>query len=190
MARARAGNLSSLVGPGSAKFGKGKFKTPLIFKQVSNRSYFDAAYVMKWLSARERRAFVRIGRYIQKVAKNSMPQRGKRNYSQPGEPPHSHAGLIKHFIRFAYDDNSGTMVIGPLSLKAKLLSSGEVSKGTTWISDEGPHPKTTGASIQEFGGRVIWNGLPWQIENRPFMQPALTKAIRARVLTDAWADLA
>jgi hypothetical protein len=173
-----------------AKRGRGKFNTPLVFREQTGRSYFDAGRVMKWLSVRERIAFVRIGRYIQTVAKDSMQQRPRFDYSEPGEPPHAHTGLIKNFIRFAYDDEAGTLVVGPLPLKASSIRAGEVSPATVWISDQGPHPGTTGASIQEFGGRAIWRDRPVKIEARPAMRPALDKAIKARVLTDAWANLA
>jgi hypothetical protein len=74
--------------------------------------------------------------------------------SKPGEPPRNRIGLLRDNIFFAYDPDSESVVVGP----ARLNSGSDAPENL------------------EFGGRNDRGAL---IEPRPYMQPALAKAITA-----------
>jgi hypothetical protein len=55
----------------------------------------------------------RAGSYIWGIARKSIKQ--SKEYSQPGQPPHTRKGLLKRAIRFAVEKEKGTVVVGPVA---------------------------------------------------------------------------
>ncbi|NLY02726.1 MAG: hypothetical protein GXY83_42275 [Rhodopirellula sp.] len=63
--------------------------------------FFDSARVVKATSRAERKVLSRFGAYVRRGARSSI--RKRKTVSEPGQPPSSHAGLLKKFIFFAYE---------------------------------------------------------------------------------------
>lgn len=74
--------------------------------------FFDRGAIITAMSVAERKAMMRTGGYLRKVARNSM--RKKKGPAKPGEPPHVHVGHIKNLLFFAYDTQTGSLVVGPV----------------------------------------------------------------------------
>lgn len=77
--------------------------------------FFDRAAVAEKLDPAVRRALSKFGAYVRRRAQTSI--RPRKGTSRPGQPPHSHAGLLRKFIFFSYDRASESVVIGPTLLK-------------------------------------------------------------------------
>lgn len=114
----------------------------------------------------------------------------RRDPSDPGTPPHTHTGMMRNNIVFAYDKSTDSVVVGGfMSGGAWLMSLHEFGGSIrqhawTWIPRY-PNPKT---------GILLWlapNKSPRQTEKwqqtsfsrtaafpkRPYMEPALKKCV-------------
>ena len=91
--------------------------------------FFDVPRVRRAMDAATRRALGKAGAFIRRRAKTSIRKRKK--VSQPGNPPHSHAGHLRRLIFFAYDPAGQTVVIGPVPFRKgeapRLLEFGGVT---------------------------------------------------------------
>lgn len=170
--------------------------------------FFDRQRVIRAIDARSHRAIKRIALYIRKVAINSIKKAGKpggpKFYSLPGQPPKSHTGLLKKFIFASYDPRLRSAVVGPTKLALKpyvvpvsqptvpaLLEFG----GTGFSKQPTFYYVPTGKKKVDKRGRVrkteqyesirIPPG-PRKYEARPYMRPALAKAVTSPVLQQAW----
>lgn len=92
---------------------------------------YDGEAVLKRMAKAERRALQRIGFETRASAMKSIqPGVGP---SSPGSPPHDQTGTLRRFIRYQYDKQSNSVVIGPKYLRKKSknapggLERGEVS---------------------------------------------------------------
>ena len=122
--------------------------------------FFDSARVVAATSRAERKVLSRFGAFVRRGARSSI--RKRKAVSKPGQPPSSHAGLLKKFIFFAYEPNKQSVVIGPARLN-----------------------KTTGDALPalEYGGRTKIVARRRQnrkvrtisIQARPFMGPAFER---------------
>ena len=72
--------------------------------------FFDSPAVIKAVDDATYRALVRFGQYVRKVARHSIKTRP--GPSAPGEPPHSHTGLLKARILYGFDPVSRSVVGG------------------------------------------------------------------------------
>ena len=122
---------------------------------------FNSAGVQRAMDGATRRALNKAGGWIRKTAKRSI--RPRKTISQPGDPPHSHAGALRDLMLYAYERYAQTVVIGPLPFKRKK-----------------------GAPLLEFGGATIVRqpSRSGKVRRRrmvyrprPFMGPALDKAL-------------
>jgi len=57
------------------------------------------------------RSLARAGAYVRKVAKNSIKR--APGPSRPGEPPHTHSGVLKRSILWAAEDDRKSVYVGP-----------------------------------------------------------------------------
>jgi hypothetical protein len=119
------------------------------------RWFFDRGRVKHFIDTAHQKALGRIGSYVRKVARNSI--RTRAGISEPGQPPHSHTGLLKDWILFSYDKESLSVVVGPARLNMK---SGDALEAL------------------EYGGAVhsVRRGRRMFIRARPFMGPAMEKS--------------
>ncbi len=129
--------------------------------------FFDAPQVQREVGAATRRALSRAGAFIRRRAKTSIRKRKK--VSQPGNPPHSHAGHLRRLIFFAYDPAGQTVVIGPVPFRKdeapRLLEFGGVTTrrpGSAGRTRWG----TPIATYRDWGPRMVYR-------KRPFMGPAM-----------------
>lgn len=76
--------------------------------------FFDKPAVRSKVDAATRRVLSKFGAFVRRSARSSIRKRKKA--SQPGQPPSSHAGLLKRFIFFGYDPRQESVVIGPVQL--------------------------------------------------------------------------
>ncbi len=105
--------------------------------QAAKQGFFDRAKVKNAVDADTRRVLSKFGAFVRQRAKTSI--RKRKGTSPPGSPPHSHTGLLRKFILFAYDADRKSVVIGPTLLREgsqapRLLEHG----GTTVIAHRGP----------------------------------------------------
>ena len=118
---------------------------------------------VRFYRTKHRICVTRQAQYVRRVAMNSI-KRARKNSgrSRPGSPPLSHTGALKNWIRYAWDPASRTAVVGPVRLKhfraPRALEHGGVSK---WI-------KRT---------RGFWASGYQRVRARPFMRPALVRAL-------------
>jgi len=122
--------------------------------------FFTEEAVIHAMDAVTRRALSRFGAFVRQTAKSSI--RTREGASAPGRPPHSHSGLLKRFIFFAYEPGPRSVVIGP----ARLNGYGQ---------GEAP-------ALLEYGGKLRRtatgrNGTVYRVEirQRPYMQPAFER---------------
>ncbi len=105
------------------------------------------------VDAGTRRVLSRFGAFVRTRARTSI--RKKKGTSPPGSPPHSHVGLLRKFILFAYDPQRKSVVIGP-----------------TLTKESSPAPR-----LLEHGGDAViedrGKARHVRYRRRPFMQPAL-----------------
>lgn len=121
--------------------------------------FFDTPAVQRAVGKAKRAALSRAGAFIRTTARRSL--RRRKGAAPPGSPPHSHVGLLKRFLFFAYEPASDTVVIGP----ARLNKPGEA-----------PHVLEHGGKTlvqRRRRGKVVRRRVT--IEARPFMGPALEK---------------
>lgn len=84
---------------------------------AAKQGFFDRAKVKNAVDAGTRRVLSRFGAFVRTRAKTSI--RKKKGTSPPGSPPHSHVGLLRKFILFAYDPTRKSVVIGPTLIRAE-----------------------------------------------------------------------
>ncbi len=137
--------------------------------------FFDTRRVMSAVDAATRKALSHFGGFVRAVARRSI--RPAPGPSTPSTPPHSHAGLLKQHIYYAYEPTDTNVVIGPARFARRS-----------------PYGDTTVPEVEEYGGDV------WRRETqdgrrqrkrhsypaRPFMHPAFEVAKQR--LPDFWAD--
>ncbi len=121
--------------------------------------FFDTAKVIRAVDKARRAVLSKAGAFIRTTAQRSL--RRRKGAAPPGQPPHSHTGLLKRFIYFAYDPASDSVVIGPARLnKPGAAPSVLEHGGQTTIQ----HRRR---------GKVVRRRV--SIQARPFMGPALMK---------------
>lgn len=133
--------------------------------------FFDRPRVMRAVDRGKRSALSRIGGWIRKTARRSM--RRRKRASRPGEPPSAHTGLLRDGTFYSFDPSSESVVIGPVRMKRQgtdvpqVLEHGGISTVTRLR-----------------GGKVHRRRV--KIEARPYMGPALEKAMEADVIPEAF----
>jgi hypothetical protein len=106
--------------------------------QAAKRGLFDRAAVQQKVDKATRKVLSRFGAFVRQRAKTSIKKR--KEISRPGQPPHSHVGLLRKFILFAYDADRKSVVIGPTLTKDESEAPRLLEHGgdTTLETREGP----------------------------------------------------
>lgn len=178
---------------------------------VAKGYFFDRAKVIRAVDAKSHKAMRHLSLYIRKVAVSSIKKAGKAGgpnfYSKPGKPPKSHTGTLKKFIFAVYSPEKYSAVVGPARVAIKpyvvpvtqptvpaLLEFG----GTGRSTQPTYYYVNTGRKKVDKRGRVrkkdhyesirIPPGLR-QYAARPYMRPALAKAIKSPQMQSVWTVL-
>lgn len=109
------------------------------FKIDPTKWFFDSALVQAKVDKARIKNLSKIGAFIRTRARRSI--RKRKGASQPGNPPHSHVGLLRDGILFAYDNDSGGVVVGPRKLNQVSVVNGQFRSGTV-------------PEILEYGGSI------------------------------------
>lgn len=159
--------------------------------EAAKQQFFDRRSVQRSLSRGARTAMSKIGGFIRTSAKRSIKKPGatkRTQRSQPGKPPRSHTGALRNKIFFVYDEQQKRVVIGPLLWRSPRSHLAGLD-----------YP--TAAGTLEHGGRVqgpkrIKTKTPGKyltgptqtlrIEPRPYMRPALERAVQRAQLQEAF----
>jgi hypothetical protein len=132
--------------------------------------FFDRQKVIDAVDAQQKRYLAKAGAYVMKTARRSI--RKKKGASDPGDQPHSHEGSLKKLIFFVYEPAVKDVVIGPAGFRDSQAPRALEYGGRTRITTlKGGH-KVKG-KFQ--GGKRV--KVMATIRARPFMHPALEKAV-------------
>lgn len=187
------------------------FKTE--FRKVA-KTFLDRNAVIKSLDEIARKALLRIGGTIRTIASRSIRPAGKKGKSSsPGKPPRTATKILPKSIFFGFDIRKRELFTGPVKLKSAGKWKATRDEGNS------PEP-ATGASVMEYGGtlealegalllsdtqgrskkgqftakkprlRQVPKGTTITIKARPYMRPALEKAVRLKKLEKAFAAIA
>lgn len=121
--------------------------------------FFDKPAVLRAVSKAKRAALSKVGAFIRTTARHSL--RRRKGAAPPGQPPHSHVGLLKRFLFFAYEPASDSVVIGPAKLNKPTEAPRVLEHGGKTLVE------------RRRRGKVVRQRVT--IEPRPFMGPALEK---------------
>ena len=92
-------------------------------------AFFDTKEVRSKVSEATRKVLSKFGAFVRQTAKQSMKK--KNGPAPPGQPPHSHVGLLKRWILFGYDKTRESVVVGPSKLPKKGNVPETLEKGGT-----------------------------------------------------------
>jgi hypothetical protein len=87
----------------------------MIGLKIDKSMFFDTAKVRRAVSDGTRKVLSKFGAFVRTAARHSI--RKRKAVSQPGQPPSSHAGLLRKLIYFGYDQTRKSVVIGPTPLR-------------------------------------------------------------------------
>lgn len=104
------------------------------------------------------------GAIVRRFAQQSMRKAPKRGGSQPGQPPRWRTKALRNFILFAWDARTSSVLIGPKKLNKRFDDQPKnLEFGGTGLTFEDPVERTI---------EII------NVRARPYMKPALMRAIR------------
>lgn len=99
-------------------------------KFASQRFKWNSKAITEAVGAVKEKALRKSGAEIQKIAKRSVRrQKDWSKSSQPGKPPFSHSGGLRNSIRFAWDADSRSVVIGPIKLNGRSEGAAALERG-------------------------------------------------------------
>lgn len=119
--------------------------------QVVYSGFFDAKPVTDAVDAGTRRSLSKMGAFVRTRARSSIRRRKKS--SPPGRPPSSHSGELR-LIFFAFDRETRSVVVGPVSTRGKAVAPGLLERG-----GDTTRPTRSGSERLHYRGN-------------PFMKPA------------------
>jgi hypothetical protein len=132
--------------------------------KAAKQGFFDRERVHKAVDKSTRKNLSRFGAFVRQRARTSI--RRRKGTSPPGQPPHSHVGLLRRLIFFAYDRGQQSVVIGPTLLRQDSEAPGLLEHGGEVVRpDKRAHRKL-------------------RYRPRPFMAPAFEQ--EQHRLPDLW----
>lgn len=134
--------------------------------QAAKDGFFDRRKVQAAVDRSTRKVFSKFGAFVRQRSRTSIKKR--KGTSPPGEPPFSHAGLLRRFILFAFDANKKSVVIGPTLLRDSAEAPKLLEHGGETVLDTRKGPKAA------------------RYRPRPFMGPAFEKELPG--LPNLWRD--
>ena len=133
--------------------------------------FFDRPAVEKLMSKIARKALSKFGAYVRTRAKTSI--RKRKGHSEPGKPPHSHQGLLRSNIFFAFDPGRRSVVVGPVALAGKDMGADVLEVLEYGGEEEIPQPYYRTLPTGKIVTSHLWGKkILAHYEARPYMQPA------------------
>lgn len=120
--------------------------------------FFDRPKVQRAVDKAKKKVLSKAGAFVRTSARTSI--RKRKGISRPGDPPHSHTGLVRRFVLFGYDRATDSVVVGPVKIK-----SGRAVESLEYGGRSTANSRRRGRRIQ----RAV------TVKARPFMRPALRK---------------
>ena len=120
---------------------------------------FDDELLEQKIEQTKRIGARRVGFQTRETAMNSITDGA--GPAKPGQPPHSHTGILRRFITYDYETESSAVVIGPKLLNRRSKNVAEATEG--------------GGIAKSVSGRQV------RVAARPFMSPAFDKVNRTSV---------
>jgi hypothetical protein len=141
-------------------------------------AFFTADWVKRRLGPVVARVLSSFGAGVMKRAQWSI--RSAKGSAKEGEPPHSHSGLLRDFLFFAFDPETETVVIGPARLggRGAAQTPGILERG-------GPSVRIMGWKTIKGQRRLVPVNKPVRIKKHPYMAPAF--AVMEKQLPELWA---
>jgi hypothetical protein len=140
-----------------------------MFGAKVTRTKLNDRAALQALDKAVRRWAFQAGAYVRKVMQSSIKDSDKP--SRPGQPPHSHTGILRRFIRFAVIAQEEKVIIGPKKLPSKV---GQQPR----VLEFGGVSETKGKGGRDVQGRFTKSVRKTsQRAARPFARPALLKSI-------------
>jgi hypothetical protein len=143
--------------------------------------FFDSPKVIAATDAAERKVLSRFGSFVRRTARSSLRKRKKP--SEPGQPPSSHAGLVKQFLFFVWDPATRKVVIGPAQLNKPdprvlelLEKGGMAARRFRVIREEKGKGKRKRQVVKVVTSKTA-QPVNVRYQPRPFMAPALEKEL-------------
>jgi hypothetical protein len=133
---------------------------------AAKQGFFDRAAVRSAVDAATRRVFSKFGAFVRQRARTSI--RRRKGSSRPGSPPHSHVGLLKRFIFFAFDPARKSVVVGPTLIRSESEAPRLLEHGGEFVDEDDGEPR-----LRRYAAR-------------PFMGPAFEMELAS--LPDLWRD--
>lgn len=144
--------------------------------------FFDRPAVVKSMDRARRRSLARAGGWIRQTARRSMRRAGpKTPPSSPGEPPRARAGQIRDLLFFGWDEGTRSVVIGPETFSAR-----QSSYQATVLHEYGGTVRLRTRRSRVGGNAQSKDGDLVTFKPRPYMAPALQKALEKRVIPEAF----
>lgn len=121
--------------------------------------FFDRQKVVRAVDKAKRHVLAKAGAFIRLTARRSL--RTRAGSAPPGQPPHSHTGLVKRFILFGYEPGSDSVVVGPARINRTTDAPHTLEFGGTTAIERGRKGKGRKRKVR--------------IAQRAYMGPALEK---------------
>jgi len=159
--------------------------------------FFDSPAVLRAVDRARRQVLSKQGAFLRTRARSII--RPRKTASAPGEPPHSHTGILRRFLYFSFDPATRSVVVGP------------AKTNQVFFEGHGRPVNGTVPEVLEYGGRIRtlqvykwgrWRradlrskrrlvGLPPRLHPanigaRPYMRTAL--ALERKALPSLWRD--
>lgn len=144
--------------------------------RVDYSQFFDRDAVIKAIDRAERSKLSKAGSFVRRRVRSSIRKRKK--VSAPGQPPSSHDGMYRKSILFGYDQDTGSVVIGPSarfgnSEVPTLLEFGGTVTGTRLVPVESGGGRDDGGRFIARTTRLKRVKGTFTYAARPHMGPAL-----------------
>lgn len=177
-----------------------------VFKvSMSTEFFFDRKNVEAAIGRGAARAQRKQASFLKRTASQSIKRR--KTSSRPGQPPHARSSdrtrSLKN-IRYAYNPNRRSTVVGPVALprKAKYVVNripppGTLEQGASILFRKGAKDVKGGMWNRDAQGRftggrrnaTLQRPKRVVIRPRPFMVPALMKEVRNGNIAKAWTNV-
>lgn len=170
----------------------------MIAVKMSFRAFMDARRMMALVDKAKRRKMFQAAGYVRTTAMRMIRQR--KSISRPGQPPHSHEGTLRRRMAFEVFPGADGAIVGPLKTNQVFFGKDRqpVSGTIPQILEDGG--AITLLEVQRSNGtwrradlrsRRRMAGRPTRyrtanIKARPYMKPALAKAVDGKRWMDIW----
>ncbi len=142
----------------------------MILRANIKQWFFDRKAVINATDAGNRRVLSKFGAFVRTRAKSSI--RKRKGVSAPGRPPHSHVGLLKKLIYFAFDPARKSVVIGPTLANSASSNISPIGKTVPETLEEG------GVVLISRRFNVSGKKRRAYLRARPYMKPAADEEMK------------